>query len=190
MYYNLLFQCLLNAQHVSSETPLIIRSSKTVIAASGFTYVCGCRPLQLQFLSSWWWAVCRSKHVEHLINIGIINYNAWLHLVGYFCMIYTLMHGSTNIKGTFLSSRIPSTINILFYSINQMANPKVTNFVFCMVWIEYLCPTQYSVRYTAVICLKRLIVGLSPCRPDFNPRPIVRILVDEVALGKVFIRVL
>jgi len=26
-----------------------------------------------------------------------------------------------------------------------MANPKVTNFVFCMVWIEYLCPTQYSV---------------------------------------------
>jgi hypothetical protein len=25
-------------------TPLIIRSSKTVIAATGFTYVCGCRP--------------------------------------------------------------------------------------------------------------------------------------------------
>jgi hypothetical protein len=30
-------------------TPLIIRSSKTVIAASGFTYVCGCR--QLSWLS-------------------------------------------------------------------------------------------------------------------------------------------
>ena len=29
----------------SSDTPLIIRSSKTVTAASGFTYVCGCRPL-------------------------------------------------------------------------------------------------------------------------------------------------
>ena len=28
------------------DTPLIIRSSKTVIAASGFTYVCGCRQLQ------------------------------------------------------------------------------------------------------------------------------------------------
>jgi len=27
------------------DTPLIIRSSKTVIAASGFTYVCGYRPL-------------------------------------------------------------------------------------------------------------------------------------------------
>jgi len=22
--------------------------------------------LQLQFFSSWWWAVCRSKHVEQL----------------------------------------------------------------------------------------------------------------------------
>jgi hypothetical protein len=36
-------------QHVSSDTPLIIRSSKIVIAASGFKYVCGCR--QLSWLS-------------------------------------------------------------------------------------------------------------------------------------------
>ena len=42
IYY---FVVLLIAQHVSSDKPLIIRSSKTVIAASGFTYVCGCRPL-------------------------------------------------------------------------------------------------------------------------------------------------
>jgi hypothetical protein len=32
---NLLFQFFLIAQHVSSDTPLIISSSKTVIAASG-----------------------------------------------------------------------------------------------------------------------------------------------------------
>jgi hypothetical protein len=37
VYYNLLFQCFLIAQHVSSDTPLIIGSSKTVIASSGFT---------------------------------------------------------------------------------------------------------------------------------------------------------
>jgi hypothetical protein len=37
---------LLIPQDVSSDKPLIIRSSKTVIAAFGFTYVCGCR---LQF---------------------------------------------------------------------------------------------------------------------------------------------
>jgi uncharacterized membrane protein len=38
------------AQHVSGDTPSIIRSSKTVIAASGFTYVFGCR-LPLRWLS-------------------------------------------------------------------------------------------------------------------------------------------
>ena len=31
------------AQHVSGDTPLIMSSSETVTAASGFTYVCGCR---------------------------------------------------------------------------------------------------------------------------------------------------
>jgi len=31
---------------------------------------------------------CFEQHVEHLINIGIINSSTRLHLVGYFCMIY------------------------------------------------------------------------------------------------------
>ena len=44
IYYS---SVLLIAYYVSSDTPLIIRSSKTVIAASGFTYVCGCRPLSV-----------------------------------------------------------------------------------------------------------------------------------------------
>jgi len=35
-------------------------------------------------LSSWWWAVCCSKHVEPSINFGIINYITRLHLVGCF----------------------------------------------------------------------------------------------------------
>jgi hypothetical protein len=42
IYYS---NVLLIAQHVSSDTPLIISSSKTVIAASGFTCLCGCRQL-------------------------------------------------------------------------------------------------------------------------------------------------
>ena len=37
------------------------------------------------------WASC--KH-------GIINFDTPLHLVGYFCMNYNTMHGSTNIKFT------------------------------------------------------------------------------------------
>jgi hypothetical protein len=57
----LLFQCFLIAQHISSDIPLIIRSSKILIAASGFTYVCGCRQPQtyvkpeaaITVLSSW-----------------------------------------------------------------------------------------------------------------------------------------
>ena len=54
--------------------------------------------LQLQFLSSWGWAVCRSEHVEQLRNIGIINSTTRSHLVGYFYRIYIMMHGSMNIE--------------------------------------------------------------------------------------------
>jgi len=35
-----------------SDTPLIIRSSTAVIAASGFIYVCGCQPLSRLSLDS------------------------------------------------------------------------------------------------------------------------------------------
>ena len=34
--------------------------------------------------SSWWWAVCSSKHVEPSINVWIINSITRLRLVGYF----------------------------------------------------------------------------------------------------------
>jgi len=34
--------------------------------------------------SSWWWAVCRSKHAEPSIKFGIINSITRLQLVGYF----------------------------------------------------------------------------------------------------------
>jgi hypothetical protein len=46
---------------------------------------------ELQFLSSWWWAVCRPKHVEQLRNIGIINSATRLHLVGSFCEIVFIL---------------------------------------------------------------------------------------------------
>jgi hypothetical protein len=42
--------------------------------------------------------VCRSKHVEQLRNIGIINSTTRSHLVGYFYKIYIMMHGSVTIK--------------------------------------------------------------------------------------------
>jgi hypothetical protein len=39
-------------------------------------------------VSSWWWAVCRPKHVEQLRNTGIIYSTTRLHLVGSFYKIY------------------------------------------------------------------------------------------------------
>jgi len=42
--------------------------------------------------------VCRSKHVEQLRNIGIINSTTRSHLVGYFYTICIMMHGSMNIS--------------------------------------------------------------------------------------------
>jgi hypothetical protein len=44
-----------------------------------------------------------SKHVEQSRNIGIINCPTWLHLVGYFCKICIMMHGSmkVNFRGGF-----------------------------------------------------------------------------------------
>ena len=56
-----------------------------------------CNFYTLQFLSSWWWAVCRPKLVEQLRNVRIINSTTRLHLVGSFNEIYITMHGSMNI---------------------------------------------------------------------------------------------
>jgi hypothetical protein len=44
----------------------------------------------------------RSKHVEQLRSIGIINSTTRSHLVVYFCKIYIMMHGSMNIKFCYL----------------------------------------------------------------------------------------
>jgi hypothetical protein len=59
------------AQHVSGDTPLITRSSKTVIAASGFTYVCGWRQLSWHvFLQFMWLSVCKPRNsVFNVSNI-------------------------------------------------------------------------------------------------------------------------
>jgi hypothetical protein len=42
MCQNFIIPYLYEAQHVSGDTPLIIRSLKTALAASGFSYVEGC----------------------------------------------------------------------------------------------------------------------------------------------------
>jgi len=55
--------------------------------------------------------VCRSKHVEQLRNIGIINSTTWLHLVGSFYEFYITMHGSMTIE--FTTTVIPQLTKII-----------------------------------------------------------------------------
>jgi len=54
-------------QHISHH-----RELKNCICSLWFTYVCRCQRqrqtyvnqrMQIQFLSSWWWVMCHSKHV-------------------------------------------------------------------------------------------------------------------------------
>ena len=87
----------MKAQCVSSGIPLIIRSTK--LHLQPLFYIPMWWPAVVQagwelqvykpeaadtVWSSWWWAVCRSKHVEPSINFGIINSITKLHLFGYF----------------------------------------------------------------------------------------------------------
>jgi len=65
---NLLFQCFLTAQHVSGDTPPIIRSSKTVTAVSGFTYVFGRQLL--------WWPSQQSA-TKNVCKTRNCNYSFW-----------------------------------------------------------------------------------------------------------------
>jgi hypothetical protein len=53
---------------------------------------------EITVLSSWWWAMCHSKHVEQLRSTGIINCTTRSHLVGYFYTICVTMHGFMNIR--------------------------------------------------------------------------------------------
>jgi hypothetical protein len=52
--------------------------------------------------------MCCPKYVELYINHGLINFDKLLHLVGFFCMNYTMIHGSTNIKFIITSPSFPS----------------------------------------------------------------------------------
>jgi len=106
----------LKVQHVSNDIPLIIRSSKLYLES--LVYIPMWRPAVVQagweldpvpphgyinqrlqiVWSSWWWAVCRSKHVGPSINFGIINSITRLHLAGYFywCKCRIMLSGKTD----------------------------------------------------------------------------------------------
>ena len=77
--------------------------------------------MQLQFLSSWWSAVCRSKHVERLRNTGIINSTTRSHLVGYFYTRYSLSTGRATQHSVY-SRRIKQDLYKVFGNTVRRAN--------------------------------------------------------------------
>ena len=96
----------MKAQHVSSGIPLIIRSSKLYLKPLVYIHmwwpavfqagwerpvtICVYKPEAANTVwSSWWWAVCRSKHVEPSINFEIINSITRLHLV--YCFYWLIL---------------------------------------------------------------------------------------------------
>jgi len=78
-------------------------SAAAIAAADNQTRMLNQR-LQLEFFNSWWWMVCRPKHVEQLRNIGIIKSTTRLRLAGSFYEFYITMHGSINIKPKHVAS--------------------------------------------------------------------------------------
>jgi len=63
--------------------------------------------LQVQILSSWWWAVCLLKHVEQLRNTGIINSSTRSHLADSFYEICTkLLHVSAKYSSHYQGAAI------------------------------------------------------------------------------------
>ena len=72
-------------------------------------------------LCSWWWAICRSKHVEPSAKVGIINSITRLHLVGYFYWFITLSSLYWHLRP--LSSviwQIMNSVNVyIYYQIEQ-----------------------------------------------------------------------
>jgi hypothetical protein len=89
-----------------------------------FVVAGSCRQLQtyikpeaaITLLSSWWWEVCRSKHVEQLRNIGIINSTTRSHLVGYFYTIITYMFEVSCTSSPCIPGDLLLTLFLLFWS--------------------------------------------------------------------------
>jgi len=74
--------------------------------------VCKNQRLQLQFLSFWWWAVCRSKHVEQSRNMGIINSITRSHFFSLF--LYDLYYDARIHEHQILFPASPLSRSLLF----------------------------------------------------------------------------
>jgi hypothetical protein len=113
-------------------------------------YICLWLPAAV---SSWWWAVCRSKHVEQLRNAGIISSTTRSHLVGYF---YTIL---------ILDPCIEFLVNITRRLLHALSKRGAW-------WITLLCVGAYrrccfSLRHFLFSRITSSKVQISCCLHDF-----------------------
>jgi len=128
------------------------------------------------FFSSWWWVVCRPKHVEQLRNTGIINSTTWLHLVGSFYEFYITMHGSMNTKyynyiwqyrhlvGCVSTNKCASIVGCSCYhfELNPTIYSQWVMFGLCQFCIQW--EIRYDMTYVMIYDIIYLLtaIGLSP----------------------------
>ena len=130
------------------------RELKTALAASGFAYVRGCWTLWLLDADSVQQPqrpttshVCKTRACLSgfellmmggvspetcwaLFKHGIINVDTVLHLIGYFYMNYTMIHGSTNIKSLIF------TFTTLTVKLMKIIGPRQANYSEC-IWLPF-----------------------------------------------------
>jgi hypothetical protein len=99
-------------------------------------------------------------------------------------------HLNRNIRQYCLSNCLSNCLRRRRSGVRQETNKQntVTHLITTDWCLYYLCNSNFTM---AVPWLRRLVVGLSPRRPGFDPGPVhVKFVVDKVTLGQVLPRVL
>jgi hypothetical protein len=134
---------LLKAQHVSSGIPLIIRSSKLYLQRPVTTWVYKPEAANTVW-SSWWWAVCRSKHVEPSINCWN---NKFYYMVAC-CWLFLLIPFS---KFNVIPTRLHACLKIEMFTVFP------TDRSFCHVAYDFL----KNSNTTVIMIGKKALSGAS-----------------------------
>jgi hypothetical protein len=117
--------------------------------------------LQLLFLGSFLWAVCRPKHDEQLRNTGIINSTTWLRLVGSFYEIYITIHGSMNIKNY-----------VTIFKRDFVTSAETSDHKMVRDWLHRYCTFAYCSNVAVWSlwkkCLRNLSLGRSARAPHYH----------------------
>ena len=101
---------------------------------------------------------------------GIINFDTLLHLVGYFCMNYTAMHGSKNIKHRFYHTVYVILKILIFYNFIKR-NIKAS-----WRW----CRSTETGRSVCNIMLKKKVqLDATVCRHLFTAQSLYMFLVSQ-----------